>query len=93
MNCSHACAQGSRCALQISKIAIMPVLILLELVMFRHIPSRQVLAAVALILLGVVLATVTDTSNLGTNLLGLVVGVAAVVVTALYQASLLESGN
>lgn len=69
---------------QISKICIMPVLIAIEMVLFGKYPSRQVLAAVVLVCLGVALATVTD-HGLATNLLGLLVGVAAILVTALYQ--------
>lgn len=69
---------------QISKICIMPTLIVIEVLLFGKYPSRQVLAAVVLVCLGVALATVTD-HGLATNLLGLLVGLAAILVTAMYQ--------
>ena len=62
----------------------MPTLIVIEVVLFGKYPSRQVLAAVVLVCLGVALATVTD-HGLGTNLLGLLVGLAAILITAMYQ--------
>ena len=69
---------------QISKICIMPTLIAIEIALFGKYPSRQVMAAVVLVCLGVGLATVTD-HGLSTNLLGLMVGLAAILVTAMYQ--------
>ena len=69
---------------QISKICIMPTLIVIEIVMFGKWPSRRVLAAVLLVCLGVALATVTD-KGISTNVIGLAVGLAAVLVTAMYQ--------
>ena len=69
---------------QISKICIMPTLIAIEIALFGKYPSKKVLAAVVLVCLGVALATITD-HGLTTNLLGLLVGLAAIVVTAMYQ--------
>ncbi len=69
---------------QISKICIMPTLIGIEIALFGKYPSHKVLAAVVLVCLGVALATVTD-HGLSTNLLGLVVGLSAILVTAMYQ--------
>ena len=69
---------------QISKICIMPTLIVIEILLFGRWPSRRVLGAVMLVCLGVALATVTD-STVSTNILGLAVGLAAILVTAMYQ--------
>lgn len=69
---------------QISKICIMPTLIVIEILLFGKWPSRRVLAAVVLVCLGVALATVTD-RGISTNLIGLAVGLAAILVTAMYQ--------
>jgi solute carrier family 35 protein E3 len=69
---------------QISKICIMPVLILIELVLYGKRPGQKVLMAVVLVLMGVTLATVTDT-DMGSNTTGMIIGGAAVLVTALYQ--------
>lgn len=69
---------------QISKICIMPVLIAMEMAFFGKFPSKKVLAAVALVCIGVALATVTDGAY-QTSLTGLVVGLAAILVTAIYQ--------
>lgn len=69
---------------QISKICIMPTLIAIEIALFGKYPSNKVLAAVVLVCLGVALATVTD-HGLTTNLLGLAVGLSAILVTAMYQ--------
>lgn len=69
---------------QISKICIMPTLIVVEIVLFNKWPSRRVLGAVLLVCLGVALATVTD-KGIATNMVGLGVGLAAILVTAMYQ--------
>ena len=69
---------------QISKICIMPTLIAIEIALFGKYPSKKVLAAVVLVCLGVALATMTD-HGMTTNLLGLLVGLAAILVTAMYQ--------
>ena len=69
---------------QISKICIMPVLIAIETAFFNKFSSKQVLAAIALVCLGVALATVTHNAY-KTSLNGMVVGVAAILVTAVYQ--------
>ena len=69
---------------QIMKIAIAPTVVFLELLLFRKLPSRLILMSVALVCLGVALATVTDTVVIK-NSLGLVAGVSATLVTAMYQ--------
>ena len=69
---------------QISKICIMPTLIAIEIALFGKYPSQKTLMAVVLVCLGVALATVTD-QGLTTNFIGLLVGVAAILVTAMYQ--------
>ncbi|KAL3146994.1 hypothetical protein ABBQ38_014961 [Trebouxia sp. C0009 RCD-2024] len=69
---------------QISKICIMPTLIGIEMALFGKYPNHKTLMAVALVCFGVALATVTD-AGLTTNSLGLLVGVSAILVTAMYQ--------
>ena len=69
---------------QISKICIMPTLIVMEMGLFGKYPNRQAVGAVSLVCLGVGLATVTN-RDLSANLLGLFVGIAAILVTAVYQ--------
>ena len=69
---------------QISKICIMPTLIGIEMALFGKFPSQKTLMAVALVCFGVALATVTD-HGLTTSSLGLLVGISAILVTAMYQ--------
>ncbi|KAK9813049.1 hypothetical protein WJX72_008061 [[Myrmecia] bisecta] len=69
---------------QISKISITPVVLIIEILLFRKYPTRSELAAVLVVCLGVAMATVTDT-QLGSNYMGILVGFAAVGVTAIYQ--------
>lgn len=69
---------------QISKICIMPTLIAIEIALFGKYPSQKTLMAVALVCFGVALATVTD-QGLSTNFMGLLVGISAILVTAMYQ--------
>ncbi|DBA66244.1 TPA: hypothetical protein ACH3X2_002504 [Trebouxia sp. C0005] len=66
--------------LQVSKICIMPTLIAIELIFYGKHPSHKTMLAVIL----VCLATVTG-QGLATSLLGLSVGLSAVLVTAVYQ--------
>ena len=62
----------------------MPTLIIIEMSLFRKYPSRQTLAAVGLVCIGVGLATVTNT-DMTTSVLGVAVGLAAILITAVYQ--------
>lgn len=62
----------------------MPTLIGIEIALFGKYPSQKTLMAVALVCSGVALATVTD-QGLTTSFMGLLVGTAAIVVTAMYQ--------
>lgn len=66
------------------KIAVAPTVMALELLMFRRVPPPRVVAAVGVVCAGVGLATVTD-SKMISNLGGLAVGLAATLVTGLYQ--------
>jgi hypothetical protein len=72
------------------KIAVAPTVLVMELLFFHKVPPPKVVAAVALVCLGIGIATVTD-SKLIKNLIGLFVGLAATVVTALYQVRHLHS--
>jgi len=69
---------------QIMKVAISPVLVVMEFFMFGKLPSKMMLASVLVVCAGVTVATVTDKVVIN-NMLGLAVGVAATFVTALYQ--------
>jgi len=55
---------------QLSKILIAPAIILIEAVWFKKVPTRMELAAVALLCIGVTLATVSD-SEVGRATLGI----------------------
>jgi len=63
--------------------AVTPVVVMFESTLTGLYPSRRGVGAVALLCLGVALATVTD-YTLWTNLLGLAVAAAAVLCTATY---------
>ncbi len=62
----------------------MPVIIAIEVLASGRYPSSNVFAAVVLVCLGMSLATVTD-GTLMPSLAGLSIGLAAVLVTAVYQ--------
>ena len=73
---------------QITKIAVAPAVLAIEFVLFRRTASARVIAAIALVCLGVTAATVTD-ERVGTSgFVGLLVGAGAVGATALYQVRL-----
>ena len=72
------------------KIAVAPTVLVMELLFFHKVPPPRVVAAVALVCLGIGVATVSDT-KLVKNLIGLFVGLAATVVTALYQVGLVTA--
>ncbi|KAF8062003.1 slc35e3 [Scenedesmus sp. PABB004] len=69
---------------QISKIAITPVVVGVEYVAYRKTVSGPKLAAIALLLLGIAVATVSD-AQVSANPLGVLVAGAAVLASALYQ--------
>lgn len=69
---------------QIMKIAIAPTVVVMEFFMFNKLPSRLMLMAVLLVCAGITGATVTDKVAIN-NMYGLLVGMAATLVTALYQ--------
>ncbi|DBB13421.1 hypothetical protein WJX82_009270 [Trebouxia sp. C0006] len=69
---------------QISKICTMPTLIAIEFVFYGKYPGQKTILAVILVCLGVCLATVTG-QGLTTSLIGFLVGLSAVFVTAIYQ--------
>lgn len=69
---------------QVMKIAVAPTVMLLELIFFRNVPPPKVVASVAMVCLGIAIATVTDT-KLIKHIYGLLVGLAATLITALYQ--------
>eukprot|EP00198_Chlamydomonas_reinhardtii_P013748 XP_001703085.1 solute carrier protein [Chlamydomonas reinhardtii] len=65
-------------------IAIAPTVMLLDFVLFRKMQTWRIMASVAVVCVGVTAATVTDHVAIS-NVVGLGVGLASVVVTALYQ--------
>ena len=72
---------------QLSKIMITPVVMAFELGLNGKWPSKAEQAAIAILCVGVFFATVTD-PHLQANLYGLVIGMGAVVFTAVYQVCL-----
>ncbi|KAK9834834.1 hypothetical protein WJX81_002364 [Elliptochloris bilobata] len=69
---------------QLAKIAITPAIIAIEAVFYAKRPTRAELAAVAVLCVGVTLATVTD-DQVTTNTSGLMAAVAAILCIAVYQ--------
>jgi solute carrier family 35 protein E3 len=69
---------------QIMKIAVAPTVLAMESVAFRRRPERRVAASVGVVCLGIAIATLTD-AQVTANTKGAIVGVAATLVTALYQ--------
>jgi solute carrier family 35 protein E3 len=69
---------------QISKIAVAPAVLAIDAVYYGKRASARVMAAVAVVCLGVGLATVTD-PEISSNVAGLLVGFGSVGATALYQ--------
>eukprot|EP00197_Chlamydomonas_leiostraca_P002559 CAMPEP_0202857364 /NCGR_PEP_ID=MMETSP1391-20130828/334_1 /ASSEMBLY_ACC=CAM_ASM_000867 /TAXON_ID=1034604 /ORGANISM="Chlamydomonas leiostraca, Strain SAG 11-49" /LENGTH=289 /DNA_ID=CAMNT_0049536155 /DNA_START=253 /DNA_END=1123 /DNA_ORIENTATION=- len=69
---------------QIMKIAIAPTVVVMEFFMFNKLPSKLMICSVVVVCVGITAATVTDRVAIS-NMWGLVVGVAATLVTALYQ--------
>ncbi|KAF5835056.1 hypothetical protein DUNSADRAFT_8000 [Dunaliella salina] len=69
---------------QVMKIAVAPTVIALELLMFRKLPSPRIIASVLVVCVGIAVATVSD-AQIASNVVGILVGVAATLMTALYQ--------
>ncbi|GFR52873.1 hypothetical protein Agub_g15504 [Astrephomene gubernaculifera] len=69
---------------QILKIAIAPTVMLLDFILFKKVQTVRVMMSVFVVCLGVTAATVTDKVAVS-NLTGMFVGLASVVVTAMYQ--------
>lgn len=69
---------------QIMKIAIAPTVVVMEYFMFSKLPSKLMICSVVVVCVGITAATVTDRVAIS-NAMGLIVGVAATLVTALYQ--------
>lgn len=69
---------------QLSKICIAPVVLAMEVLLLGKRVTARVTASVALVCAGVALATITD-KGLMSSVPGLVIGFAAVLVTATYQ--------
>ncbi|GLI60906.1 hypothetical protein VaNZ11_003139 [Volvox africanus] len=69
---------------QILKIAITPTVVVLEFLLFRKVQTSRVLISVMVVCVGVAVAAVTDKVAVS-NLIGVAVGLASVVVTGLYQ--------
>jgi solute carrier family 35 protein E3 len=69
---------------QIMKVAVAPTVLLLEIVMFHKIPSFMVVCSVVVVCAGITVATITDPVVVK-NSSGLIVGIAATLITALYQ--------
>lgn len=69
---------------QIVKALIPPAVLVVQSVQARRVPACNVIAAVALLTVGVIAATVTDDEVMG-NLPGMLTGVACVFATAGYN--------
>lgn len=69
---------------QITKIAVAPAVLSIDAIWYGKRSSRAVTASVAVVCLGVGLATITD-PEISSNSAGLLVGFGSVLVTALYQ--------
>ncbi len=66
------------------KIAVAPTVLAIEALVYGRRPEPRVVASIVLVCAGIAVATVTDTKIM-TNVVGMAVGVAATLVTALYQ--------
>jgi len=69
---------------QITKIAVAPAVLAIDAIIYKKRTSGRVTASVAVVCLGVGLATITD-PQISSNLIGLIVGFGSVMATALYQ--------
>lgn len=66
------------------KIAVAPTVLALELLLYNKRPTPRVVASVLLVCVGVGAATVTD-PQMAQNMAGLLAGVGATLVTAVFQ--------
>lgn len=69
---------------QVMKIAVAPTVLFLEFVVYNKRPTPKVVASVLVVCAGVGVATVTD-PQMAQNMTGMMVGVAATLVTATFQ--------
>lgn len=69
---------------QISKILITPVVVVIEYFAYGKTVSQQKLMAIAVLMFGITVATVSDT-QVSSNPMGIIVATAAVLASALYQ--------
>lgn len=69
---------------QLSKLAITPVVVLIEWVAYKKTITPRVTAAIALLMVGILLCSVND-AQVSSNLPGMLAAVAAVLVASLYQ--------
>ena len=69
---------------QLSKICVTPAVLVFDALTTAKYPTRKEVAAISILCFGVILATLTDHS-VTTNLPGLVVALAAISFTAVYQ--------
>eukprot|EP00195_Chlamydomonas_chlamydogama_P013701 CAMPEP_0202895290 /NCGR_PEP_ID=MMETSP1392-20130828/4528_1 /ASSEMBLY_ACC=CAM_ASM_000868 /TAXON_ID=225041 /ORGANISM="Chlamydomonas chlamydogama, Strain SAG 11-48b" /LENGTH=280 /DNA_ID=CAMNT_0049580247 /DNA_START=251 /DNA_END=1093 /DNA_ORIENTATION=+ len=69
---------------QIMKIAVAPTVVVLEFLMFGKLPGPLMMLSVVIVCVGITVATVTDTVVVN-NMMGIVVGLAATLITATYQ--------
>ncbi|KIY96905.1 Solute carrier family 35 member E3 [Monoraphidium neglectum] len=69
---------------QLSKLLITPVVVAIEWVFYKKTVSRSVMAAIAILMVGITLCTVTD-SQVSSNPAGMAAAAAAVIVASLYQ--------
>lgn len=78
------CTPSPACCSCSPQIAVAPTVMVLDLLLFRVIPPIRVVLSVLVVCAGIGIATVTD-DKIISNLFGLAVGMAATVVTAMYQ--------
>ena len=78
------CTQALRCALALSWLGLMSALPCMQCVVTKRRLTRMECSAIALVVLGVVMATVTD-STVMTNMLGCILSGAAILFSAVYQ--------
>uniref|UniRef100_A0A7R9VK55 Sugar phosphate transporter domain-containing protein n=1 Tax=Chlamydomonas euryale TaxID=1486919 RepID=A0A7R9VK55_9CHLO len=69
---------------QVMKIAVAPTVIAIDVVLFGRLPKPRIVMSVCVVCVGIFVATVTD-SQMVSNVTGMLVGMCATLVTALYQ--------
>ena len=70
---------------QITKIAVAPAVLAIDFILYRRVPSVPIAASVAVVCVGIGFATVSELEG-AHGIQGAVVGLGAVLSTALYQA-------